>query len=212
MFWGPVVAAALGSVASAFGQRDANRRNIQLAREQMAFQERMSSTSFQRGMADMRAAGLNPMLAFGQGGASTPGGAMARTESVVPEDSAATAQAAVMQRHQMKLMHAQIQKARAEAHTAHSEQNIRRYSEEMARGRRNFYFDIHGRPRGPLAELLRSEHGQALANSAQSVNQAELSKLSIPEQEAISRLFQQFGEGGKGFQILLPLIMSMMRR
>lgn len=82
MFIAPVlVAAGIAGGASAFGQWSANRTNRQIAREQMAFQERMSSTAYQRAMADMRAAGLNPLLAFEQGGASTPGGAGTTVES-----------------------------------------------------------------------------------------------------------------------------------
>lgn len=97
----PVTAAAvvgggsslLSSGIGAYSAYDTNRRNADLNREQMAFnaqqsaidrdfQERMSSTAWQRATADMKSAGINPMLAFSQGGASSPSGGAASSGSL----------------------------------------------------------------------------------------------------------------------------------
>jgi hypothetical protein len=71
-----------GQIFGGVGGLLANRSAKAAAARQMDFQERMSNTSYQRAMADMKSAGLNPIIAYKQGGASTPSGAMQTVRNV----------------------------------------------------------------------------------------------------------------------------------
>ncbi len=74
---GAGVFSLVGTAIQVAAQKRENKR-------QRDWMERMSNTSYQRGMADMRLAGLNPILAYQRGGANVPGAGGA---SVMPDVS-----------------------------------------------------------------------------------------------------------------------------
>jgi hypothetical protein len=75
-------AGLIGAGVSALGQYRANRETRASTGRQIAFQERMSNTAHQRQMADLKKAGINPMLSAKLGGASSPAGASYQASNI----------------------------------------------------------------------------------------------------------------------------------
>lgn len=117
----PLTAAApyiLGAMGVG-GQLFTNNANRGMAREQMRFQERMSSTAAQRAVKDYTAAGLNPALAYDRP-ASSPGGASATMGDPV-SSGINSAQSARSVQAQLDLTRATTAKMTAEAEKANVE-------------------------------------------------------------------------------------------
>ncbi len=157
----PIAAAGIGAAASLFGGERRNRIDQKEALKNRNFQERMRNTAWQSAVADMEAAGINPALAYSQGGASTPGG------SAPPgaENTVTSAQQGIRLGKELKLLDAQVKTQEATAETAQAE-STRERTRNLIYGisRRGGSLGISLEPGKSFTDLVQSEIGTSIAN------------------------------------------------
>lgn len=194
--WVVPAAIAAGTVGgSVYGQISGNKANREEAQRNRDFQERMSSTGFQRAKADMIAAGMNPAAMYGSAGAaSSPSGSTANQRSVTEGLSGSVSTALQVRKleEELKLLEATTRRVDEEGRVT----RVERFHAEDFWGRMNVgTSQLKGGDEVPNSRDLQAYFE---AKFDQTVNDTEaqrllniLKKLQQPGAEASASLMQE---------------------
>lgn len=165
----PGTASLIGTGAQLAGGIIANEQNRGESTKQRAFQRYMSNTAYQRGVADLRAAGLNPMLAYTQGGASTPQGGQTQF------NNAAEGMSSTALEHRRLTQEQQVQKVamqKTAQDTLTSAAQARLYEAQTANARQDagLKATINEATKGPRKLLQKATQGYEIINKLNEQN------------------------------------------
>lgn len=196
-----VLGAGISAGASLLGGVLGNAANSRAARDQMAFQERMRATQYQTAVQDLRAAGLNPMLAYTQGGAGTPSGAAARQEDVISPAVASAAQTATVL---AQLQNTLADTATKEATAKEIEERTRLIAEQV---KHEPYKRALTTNQGWVEHLREARDRRTYeADIARSIAESRHRNLQLPEAEASAQFWQGAGVTGSTARRLVELL------
>lgn len=184
---GSIVGGALGGIGSVISGLFAQSS----AREQMRFQERMSSTAHQREVADLRAAGLNPILSATRGGSSSPGGAMAQMPNPGEDVGAGVSSSAKMMGIELPALESNIrlQAAQGEAQLASAESSRAAAARDLAEaGAVSSYKSVQDATAARINQLIGPEVGETLAHKALMEQQRRVGQASAKQIQAEEQL------------------------
>jgi hypothetical protein len=180
---------------SFLGQQKANEANEALARAQTEFQREMSNTSYQRAVGDMMAAGLNPMLAYIQGGASTPTGQSAVMQSALGS-GATSGQQAYQLALNTALNEAEVRLKAEQAGAAGAQEDLNRANMNLSLVEAaNKAAQLPGHQQ--YGKRVAADIQQSIANAAHNSASAAAKEAELPESKAIGKLYS----GDKGVYI-----------
>ena len=139
MVWEGLAAGAIGAGASLAGGIMANNASARAAKEMMQFQEKMFRSRYQMTMADMRKAGLNPILAGSMGVGSSPSGASYEAQNVgagvgdALQSGASSARSVKLMRQELRNLKATEEKIKEEKVAASALGMRNRFEAEKAK-------------------------------------------------------------------------------
>ena len=197
--------AAINSTNNAFNaeQAQVNRSwSADQAQKQMDYQSEMANTSWQRGVKDMQAAGLSPMLAYSKGGAIAPTGSMGSS-------SAASAAAPIAMGNSFQAA-AQLANTNSDTANKLASAMVSRgeAANKQAQGEQSWASAFQSRAAGALSEQMSRKVNAEVANIASEGERIRAATVQLAEQ---AKLMIQQGKTQQFVRDQLEAVVSKLR-